>query len=431
VAFDGVKTKTWGGTTFIIHAAVGGSMAPADYGIDGGWGGLRVTSAIVGKFFDLSLLKSKPGSLSKAYPVLYVPGDHNGWGHDADNVVASVASDEKYEGYFMMESGKGFKIDSSTDWSNDHGDNGMDGTLDRPGDNIVVPENGYFKINVDWTAKTYTMVKTDWGLIGDATPGGWNNDTNLEYDAATKTWTLIVELGTGKIKFRANDGWDINYGDNGADGILEAGGSDIDITEPGKYLVTLKLGAPDYTYTVVKYASDERGMFYSDGQSLEITDIFEFTEGYAVTKFKNLTVGGAQGSHATFVDNDFPMFRIADVYLMYAEAVLRGGSGGSEAIALTLVNDVITRGYGGDASSNITADDLSLDFILDERARELLWEGHRRTDLVRFGKFSDTDYLWAFKGGVQEGKSVDSKFDIYPLPASDIAANPNLVQIYY
>lgn len=433
VAFDGVRTKTWGGTTFIIHAAVGGSMTPGEFGIDGGWAGLRTTKSLVGKFMDVDLLKSTKREASKAYPVIYVPGDHNGWSHDANSAVASVNSDNNYEGYFWMTSGGGFKFDSSTDWTNDYGDNEPDGVLDGPGGaaNITATSDGYFKLNVDWTAKTYTMEKTDWGLIGDATPGGWGSDTNMEYDPATGEWKLIVELGTGKIKFRANDDWAINYGDNGVDGILEAGGSDIDVVTPGKYLVVLKLGQPDYTYTLTPFASDERNMFYSAGQSIDITDIFEFTEGYAVTKFKNVTSGGAPGSHATFVDTDFPMFRLADVYLMYAEAVLRGGSGGTLGTALDLVNEVITRAYGGDASENISAPDLTLDFILDERARELLWEAHRRTDLVRFGKFSDTDYLWAWKGGVVDGQAVDAKFDVYPLPASDIAANPNLTQIYY
>ena len=168
-------------------------------------------------------------------------------------------------------------------------------------------------------------------------------------------------------------------------------------------------------------------MFHSDGQSLEISDVFEFTEGYAITKFKNVTSTGATGSDLTFPDTDFPLFRLADAYLMYAEAYLRGGSGGDASTALGYINALKERAYG-DQNGNITAGELTLDFILDERARELLWEAHRRTDLVRFGKFSNTDYLWAWKGGVAEGKSVDSKFDLYPIPASDIGANPELTQ---
>jgi hypothetical protein len=119
------------------------------------------------------------------------------------------------------------------------------------------------------------------------------------------------------------------------------------------------------------------------------------------------------------------MFRLADAYLMYAEAAVRGG--GNMGNAVDYVNLVRTRAYG-DASGNISQGDLTLDFILDERARELLWEGHRRTDLVRFGKFADSDYVWPWKGGVPEGKSVNATFNVFPIPSSDIGANPNLVQ---
>ncbi|MEL6986424.1 MAG: RagB/SusD family nutrient uptake outer membrane protein, partial [Bacteroidota bacterium] len=88
---------------------------------------------------------------------------------------------------------------------------------------------------------------------------------------------------------------------------------------------------------------------------------------------------------------------------------------------------VITRAYKESAAA-IPMDQLTLDFILDERARELFWECHRRTDLVRFGKFSNSDYVWPWKGGVKDGQAVDSKFDIYPIPSSDLNANPNLQQ---
>lgn len=229
VAFDGLYTKTWGGTTFIVHGGVGGSMDPAEFGIDGGWGGMRTTSAFVQKFGDV------------------------------------------------------------------------------------------------------------------------------------------------------------------------------------------------FTTT------DQRAMFHTDGQSLEIDDIFEFTEGYALKKFKNVTSTGAAGADLTHPDTDWPVFRVADAYLMYAEAALRGGTGGSLTQALTYVNLVRRRAYG-DNSGDITQGQLTLDFILDERARELYWEGHRRTDLVRFGRFSNSSYVWPWKGGVKEGIAVDEKYDIFPIPSSDVTANPNLDQ---
>jgi hypothetical protein len=121
------------------------------------------------------------------------------------------------------------------------------------------------------------------------------------------------------------------------------------------------------------------------------------------------------------------MFRLADIYLMYAEAVLRGGSGGDAATALQYINELRTRAYGN-ASGNIAAGTLTLDFILNERGRELNWEAHRRTDLIRFNKYTGGDYVWPWKGGVPEGRAVEPFRTLFPIPSTDITANPNLVQ---
>ncbi len=176
-------------------------------------------------------------------------------------------------------------------------------------------------------------------------------------------------------------------------------------------------------------ATDQRAMFWSDGQKLEINDIGQFTDGWAITKFSNLTSTGAAAPHAhpDFVDTDYPVFRLADVYLMYAEAVLRGGSGGSSATALGYVNALRQRAYGN-ANGNITVGQLTLDFILDERARELYWEGTRRTDLIRYDKFTTASYLWPWKGKVAAGAATDSYRNLYPIPSNDLGANPTLQQ---
>jgi hypothetical protein len=174
-------------------------------------------------------------------------------------------------------------------------------------------------------------------------------------------------------------------------------------------------------------AGDTRSSsFYTTGQSVTIASIGDFTQGIAAPKFQNVTSGGAPGSHPTHVDTDFPMFRLADAYLMYAEANLRGG-GGSAATALNYVNALRVRAYG-DSSGVITGPQLTLDFILDERGRELLWEGHRRTDLVRYGRFTGNSYLWAWKGGAQGGAATPAHLDLYPIPANELIANPNLRQ---
>ena len=180
---------------------------------------------------------------------------------------------------------------------------------------------------------------------------------------------------------------------------------------------------------------DGRYLFYTDGQNLSVNDTVNgviklsanFTDGWAIAKWRNVTSAGVIGSDptGTFVDTDYPLFRLADVYLMYAEAVLRGG-GGDQGKALDLVNQLRERAYGNNSSS---VSSLDLDFLFAERSREMQWEGTRRTDLIRYGRFSGGTYLWPFKGGVQpEGASVPEYLDLFPLPASDIIANPNLKQ---
>lgn len=173
--------------------------------------------------------------------------------------------------------------------------------------------------------------------------------------------------------------------------------------------------------------TDKRALFFTEGQSLVVADIFTFTDGFAVTKYKNVTSGGVVGSDPAgdFPDTDFPMFRLADVHLMYAEAVLRGGSGGNNATALSYINALRQRAYGN-ASGNVSS--INLDFILAERARELYWEGHRRTDLIRFGKLTGADFVWDWKGNVAQGRGVDAKYNIFPIPSADLIANPNLKQ---
>jgi hypothetical protein len=174
-------------------------------------------------------------------------------------------------------------------------------------------------------------------------------------------------------------------------------------------------------------AGDQRAsVFHTDGQTVGIGEIGNFNHGVASGKFSNTTSTGAAGSHSTHVDTDFPMFRLSDAYLMYAEAHLRGG-GGTQAQALAYVNALRARAYGN-TSGNITADQLTLDFILDERGRELLWEAHRRTDLVRYGRFTGGDYIWAWKGGIAAGQATETFRDLYPLPENELVANPNLTQ---
>ncbi len=156
--------------------------------------------------------------------------------------------------------------------------------------------------------------------------------------------------------------------------------------------------------------------------SFEMNDYKKWTDGYPSVKFRNSNF--ASSSVATsFSGTDFPLFRLADVYLIYAEAFLRGG-GGSSAEALGYVNAIRNRSH----ASTINASQLTLDFIIDERARELNFEGHRRTDLIRFGKFTGSAYLWPWKGNVKDGTSIPAHYNLFPIPLKAIQANPNLTQ---
>ncbi len=170
-------------------------------------------------------------------------------------------------------------------------------------------------------------------------------------------------------------------------------------------------------------SGDQRAMFFTDGQTKEIIDISDFFSGYAFPKYTNLKADRSSLSDAnSFPDTDFPVFRLADVYLMLAECEVVGGvsCGGVDKF-----NAIRTRAGVAAISSPGKMD------IINERARELAWECHRRSDLVRFGLLTTSDYLWSHKGmnsNVGTPHAVDSKYNLYPLASSDVISNPNLQQ---
>ena len=172
-------------------------------------------------------------------------------------------------------------------------------------------------------------------------------------------------------------------------------------------------------------AKDKRALI-TPGASLEISDLTKFDEGVYVYKFRNVTSKGANGKDGDRADSDFPLFRLAELYLNYAEAAIRDTSV-DKAKALGYLNKVRERAYGSDAGNYKALPDLNE--MLRERGRELYWEGQRRTDLIRFGKFVSGDYLWPWKGGVKDGAAVKEIYKLYPIPEADRQANPaNLKQ---
>lgn len=184
---------------------------------------------------------------------LYVVGDYNSWTNNPDveteYIISTVASAGEAEGYIYLAAG-GIKFImelGSWDAANTYGDDGS-GKLTNPGDNISIPEDGYYKLTANLSTMTYSILKLDWGIIGNATPGEWATDTPLLYDADLRILYGGFSLGDGELKFRANNDWGYNFGSDDADGNLQAGGGNIPVLA-GDYSVTLDLSTPhEYTY---------------------------------------------------------------------------------------------------------------------------------------------------------------------------------------
>lgn len=192
-------------------------------------------------------------------PTLAVPGNHQGWNPGNAPLLASSGFGETdFEGYVWLDGEFKFVEKNAAgafEWGNtDYGDDGsFSGVLvEQNESNCNASTAGYYRVRANTTTLLYSTALTNWGLIGSATPTGWNSDTDLVYNSTTKKWSLIINLTGGQeIKFRANDDWAINYGDTGADGSLSEGGDNILISTTGSYLVELDLSNPRaYTYTL-------------------------------------------------------------------------------------------------------------------------------------------------------------------------------------
>ena len=168
--------------------------------------------------------------------------------------------------------------------------------------------------------------------------------------------------------------------------------------------------------------NDARAMFWKGGFNQYIDQLRDgdgASEGWKSIKFSNINHDGSAAQAQGFVDTDFPIFRSADAYLMYAECAARGAADNTKG--QKYLNAVRSRAGMGELA-------LNLENIIDERGRELYLEGFRRQDLVRFGLFTSDSYLWEFKGGDANGKKVDEKFNLFSIPSDDLNANGNLIQ---
>lgn len=173
--------------------------------------------------------------------------------------------------------------------------------------------------------------------------------------------------------------------------------------------------------------NDKRGrMFYIKGRSESMDGaLYVFLNGWSCLKFNNIPHNMDQDSYLAtaaskaYSDIDFPMIRLGEIYLIYAEACMNLGQANT---ALPKVQDLAARA-GVTAPTSITQE-----WLIEERARELMWEGHRRTDLIRYGKFTSSSFLWTYKGGSFSGQGFDDHMKIFAIPASELASNPELHQ---
>ena len=172
-------------------------------------------------------------------------------------------------------------------------------------------------------------------------------------------------------------------------------------------------------------AGDDRALLFGIDRELVVTKPGEFTSGYSVAKFRNAYSSGDMPHHNKFVDIDYFLMRSAEAYLIAAEADARQNGGQTSSTGKEYINALRTR---ANAKTQTT---YSLNQILDERSRELYFEGFRRTDLIRYGYYGGSksnEYLWEWKGGAEKGVALPEYRNLFAIPAEDMNANPNLVQ---
>jgi hypothetical protein len=195
-----------------------------------------------------------------AVPKLAVPGNHQGWKPETAPVLAaSEFGKTDFEGYvwldgehkFVAQDNLGKFAWGNTDWGDDGTFTGK--LVEKNEKNAKAATAGHYYIKADTKKLTYSEVKYSWGLIGSATPDQWNSDQDMTFDKTKGTWTITLNLTAGEIKFRANDDWAWNYGDDGANKSVESGGANIKVSDAGNYTIVLDLGTPrDYKYTITK-----------------------------------------------------------------------------------------------------------------------------------------------------------------------------------
>ena len=248
----------------------------------------------------------------------WIVGSYNGWDNsdNASYIISTESSEGQAEGYVYLTSGE-IKLVTDHSWDDAHtfGDDGS-GALTNPGNNITVDADGYYLIRANLSDMTYSLTQTVWGVIGDATAGGWDSQTNMTYNSASQTFQLVTNLSSGgAFKFRGTSDWSVNYGSDAADGTLQMGGANIPVDLTSDYVIELNLSTPnEYTYSANRWGvigdatpggwSDDTDMSWDEANgvltvTLDLTagsfkfranDAWDFDYGGDINA---LTVGGA------------------------------------------------------------------------------------------------------------------------------------------
>lgn len=171
-------------------------------------------------------------------------------------------------------------------------------------------------------------------------------------------------------------------------------------------------------------AQDDRALFYNQDISMTITEESNDENlGYSCVKFRNVNSDGSSNAVINFVNTDLPVMRIAEAYLTYAEASIRKNGTQGNTDAASKINTLRSRANA--SQKNV----YSLDDVCDEWSREFWFEGRRRMDLIRFGKFAgQSAYKWEWMGGTYDGNQFPSYMSVFPLPVNELSNNPNLKQ---
>jgi hypothetical protein len=275
---------------------------------------------------------------------------------------------------------------STSDWTAYQelfmGNNGQNGASEEC--LLALPQDG--KTTTSWGTSLFIMAgsnngKEDWGiaqngseLIGNGTTQGWGGN-RLRPDMVRK--------------FFPND-------DAPADATVKQ------------------------MYTAAK---DDRALMCNIGRKLENEKVSDFTDGYAACKYNNYYTDGQAGQSTDFTDADYFLFRVAEAYLIYAEATARQNNGSPTVDGIKYLNELRARAHAAQKTSYTLSD------ICDEWAREFYFEGYRRSTLIRFNRFAgNINYNWAWKGGATNGTNIDKHFNLFAIPDDDMNANKNLTQ---